>query len=271
MSESHHSDSPKSVHPKRSPAFVVAALSTMASLLSLILWSTQDACFRTAAWMANVNVGLTPFHPDSETADELGLTDMIIDSVTQWDSLGKRILAIYALTFVAAIGTAVAATSAIRRRTRKTIATVIGIAMCWIVMFTVRSPTHQWVVERQAAELLPQFESAAADLTANWPTKRMVIGSGVEVIVDPERYPDVLVVTNATGYSVTNGFGHTIDRSKHGVIRFSLSPAYEYNIEFHPNQSKPRAFVTGFGNPSGNVASYTVLKPHWYLVCYGGS
>ena len=250
---------------------VFAVSLAFASIAALFVWSATDASFRMASWKAKVWLGITPIRAaDPQAAEALGLIDAMrrID----WDGQGKRVVGLCVLHAIGLASTAgLVLLTLVRPTSRSTIGCAIAIA-AWAALFSTRQAVDDWLLRREVNAILPRFEAAAAELENQWPDEPGIIPPGMRFFVSAERYPDILLLQmRREPYPFHEDFGPTITRGQQGIIRFDLMATWDSCVEFHPNGTRPSAYISGFGNPSPPVESAIRLKEHWFLVRYVGS
>jgi hypothetical protein len=243
-------------------AAAVAAL----ALSALFVWPTVDASYRFARYVAKVDLRLERITAADPAADSAGITDTMMSRANRWGQLGSRVELLYLLYSVAFAATVVMLIYCVRAKSIGRFTALLGIVVCWLVLFSSHSQVEHWSARQQASRILPQIETAAAALTAHWPTKNGHVAPDLDVLVDTHR--NVLIVVGRKSYPIREDFGYLIERSANGTLRFSLSGAFDCNVEFHPTGSRPGAYVNGYGNPL-EATEITRLKEHWYLVRYG--
>lgn len=250
---------------------VATATTAMLCIAALTLWSAIDASFGMATWKAKVRLGIERIESTNpEMAKHLGIVDAM--KAIKWDSLGKRVVVLYAL-----YGIGIASSVALGVLATKHVSLKRTIAFCcvlviWVGLLTTRTAVDEWRTRRQVASILPRFEQAAAALSEEWPTQSGVVPPGIKFLVSTERYPDVLIVRgNREPYPFHEDFGLRITRGPEGIIRFDLAGTADACVEYHPNGTLPSVYTSGFGSPSPPVASASKLKNDWYLVRYSGS
>jgi hypothetical protein len=255
--------------PGSTVGFWAAAAVATAALSALFVWPIADASYRYARWLAEIDLGLQRITPADPVVDQIGITSTMLNVANQWDQLGPRVALLFVIYSAACTALIVMVVFAARGRSKNRVSAVIGIVLCGIIVWNTRSKVEHWSDQRRASCLLPQAETAAAALLEHWPTKRSLVRPDLKVIVDPTRHPNDLVVLGRKSYPIAEDFGYLIERSPDGAIRFSLSGAYDCDLEYHPAGSQPGPYVNGFGNPSGPPSEVVPLKEHWYFVRYG--
>ena len=249
--------------------FWVAAAVAAAVLLVLFAWPIADASYRYASWLAKADLGLERVTPADPVVDKLGITARMLKVANLWDRLGCRVTLLYVLYSAACAATVATVVFAAWHKSKIRIAAVIGVVLCWIALFGTRSWVEDWSDRRRASNLLPQAETAAAALAKHWPTKSGLVPPDLKVALEATRHPNDLVVLGRKSYPMVEDFGYLIERSPDGAIRFSLSGAYDCQLEYHPDGAQPGPYVNGFGNRSGPPGEIVPVKAHWYFVRYG--
>lgn len=271
MNQIQQSEPPRSVLRRSSFWTAVAAVISLSCIAALLLWSATDASFTLAAWKARVVLRIEHVRAnDPEAADALGMIDAIRS--LHWNGLGKRVVALIALCGLGVSSTLALLVLSVRHITARRALAFYGVLITWIALIATRTAVDEWRMRRQVSAILPRFEQAAIALSDEWPSRTGEIPPGIRVMVSPERYPDVLVVRGKRDpYPFHEDFGLMITRGRDGIIRFDLAGAYDSAVEYHPNGTRPAAYISGYGYPSPPVASISELKDRWYLVRYGGS
>ncbi len=237
----------------------------------LFVWSANDASFGIATWKAKVCLRVQSIpSKDPEMVEAIGIMDAMRS--IHWDRLGKRVIVLYLLYAVGIASTVALTLLTIQRFTAKRLIICVSILGAWSALVATRTTVDDWRARRQVASILTRFEQAASALSDKWPTESGEIPPGIRFYVLPEKYPDVLTLRRRPQpYPLQEDFGLMINRGHDGVIHFDLAAAFDSCIEYHPNDTQPSAYTSGFGYSSPPVASVTKLKEKWYLVRYSGS
>ncbi|QDT65389.1 hypothetical protein [Calycomorphotria hydatis] len=249
--------------------FIVASLFSTAIMLSIAIWAASDASFRMTIWKVRVVLCLEHVQSnDPEIASELGITDSI--QSLSWDSLGFRVIGICLLFFLGSIFTAACLSLSISRVSQLKVVGCCLIIISWITLYASVDTIQDWRARRHAMKLLPDLKLAATNLQKQWPSKPGTLPPNITFYVSPETYPQTLLVSGRkVSHPVSEELGNEISQGDDGIIRFDLAAEYDSTIEFHPNGSIPKQYVSGFGYPSPPVTSFTKLKENWFLVRYG--
>ncbi|MEW4491104.1 hypothetical protein AB1L42_23715, partial [Thalassoglobus sp. JC818] len=106
------------------------------------------------------------------------------------------------------------------------------------------------------------------ELSLEWPDRPTELAGGRVFFPSPE-HPDVLVSLDYTRYPQREVVGILVERGENGIIRFDLVPSTELSLEYHPDGTRPKKFISGFGYESPPVEWVCQLDGAWYLVDYG--
>lgn len=243
--------------------FVIAVI----CLFGLAGWAATDASFRLAVWKARVTLDLETITSNDPQSDFLGIEEAM--RRIEWDSLGKRAIAVCAVVGAELIAMAAACCLAVRRPTVRSIAGCVTLIAGWVGLYITLDMIQDWRAQRQISALLPKFEQAATALHAQWPTQSGEFPPGMPFYVSAEKYPDVILLRGRkSSHPFREDFGRTISRGDNSIIRFDLMAAYDSCVEYHPQGTSPAAYKSGLGYPSPPVASVIPLKEKWYLVRY---
>lgn len=248
---------------RNSTVVAIVALST------LFVWPIFDASYRYVSWLVRVNVGLERVTAADPAVDAAGITAWMLSIANEWGRLGLRVKLLYLLYTAAFVASIAVIVQARRKKSAVRFVIAVGLLCCWLGLFGSRSTIEHWSIRQQALSVLPKIETTATALIENWPAKSTRIPPDVDVVVSAERYPNTLIVTGRRSYPIREDFGHTIERSPVGAIRFALRGAYDCTLEYHPADSQPATYTSEFGSPSPKIVSAIQLKKHWYLVRYG--
>lgn len=251
---------------------ILMAATALLCVATLFAWSVTDAEFRRGVYKAKHGFGIEHF-PSSDTA--WGPIGAIMDGYLarfghwEWSPLGQR-----AAVFSCLMGLGLTCTLALVLLTIFRFTTLRAFAACvilvaWGAFYATRPLVDEWRIERQVRALLPQLEQAGEDLDREWPQASGVVRPGIRFIVVPGRFPDVLALRDRPKYPAAENVGLHITRGADRVIRFSLSGAYEHNVEYHPGGTTPSGHRSTFGLSSVTPIEMTRLKENWYLVRYG--
>jgi hypothetical protein len=253
-------------------AIVAAAL----SIAAFVVWPMVDASYVYGRYIAQVDLGLKTVN-SAAAAEAIGLTRTIVDIANGWDALGPRIILFLSLCAMGIVATAWSAIACVRSSSVRRLVAVVAVCCAWVALIACDTSIQRWSVRRHATGLLSKVETAAVALQSHWPaptnhssTKIAAVVPDLEVVVS-DGLPNTLVVTGRKSYPIREDFGMLIDRSDDGAIRFALSGAAGWNLEWHPAGSEPKTYLDGFGNESAPIAEWTRLKEHWYLVRYKDS
>jgi hypothetical protein len=249
--------------------FWAAAVVAAASLGVLFAWPMVDASYRYAKHLAAVDIGWNTITPTDPVVDQLGITATMLNAANQPNQLGRRVVLLYVLSGAACVATVAMVVFAVRYKSPSRVAAMAVVLLCGTVFWGTRTRVEHWSDRRRAANLLPQAETVAVALAKHWPTKSGPVPPDLNVAVDATRHPNILVAMGRKSYSLDEDLGYLIERSPAGTIRFSLSGAYDCQLEYHPNGSEPGPYVNDFHNPSGPPSEIVPLREHWYFVHYG--
>ena len=225
---------------------------------------------RLTVFVVRYSVGLQQLYPDP-SAVAYGLWDMMWDGVRSWDSLGPCLLLFALLTITAAIGSLLMLLQFLRRATIRRMLLIVLVMCAWLSLFASYHQLNEWAVLRRANSALPRFELAANSLSDQWPTENGTLPEAGTFYAYPDKHPNLLLLHGRKGYPIREDFGHIIERSELGAIRFDLSGATDCQIEFHPDRSKPNSYSTKLSGSTMTLSEAFQLNEHWYLVRYGGS
>jgi hypothetical protein len=196
---------------------------------------------------------------------------MMWDRVRSWDSLGSRLLLFAVLAVTAVAASLLTLLHFVRRATIRRMLLIVLVMCAWLSLWVSYRQLNEWAVLRRAKSALPRFELAAHSLSRHWPTEHGTLPEAGDFYAYPDKRPDLLALNGRKGYPIREDFGHIVERSELGAIRFDLSGATDCRIEFHPEGSKPTSYSTRLSGSTMRLGEAIQLKEHWYLVRYGGS
>lgn len=240
-------------------------------MITLLVWSANDASFRPALLQWEVSLGLKRMLlAGPKLGGDLGLNDPLRS--IHWDGLGKRVIALHVLVWTGVAATALLAVLAFwpKKSSRRTLA-AIGLVVGWGLLCGTQTRVDDWRARRQLAAIFPRIEEAGLALSQKWPTETTRITREIAVFVDASYPPNLLFVLGQEEYPFQESLGLLIRRWKNGAINFELSARTELCVEYHPQGTLPAMQKDGgFGFPTPPVAAYYRIKENWYLVRYGG-
>lgn len=252
------------------PNFAFCCSTTLLVCIAYLGWIIIDAQYPMTIFVVRYSVGLQQLDPDPAVV-AYGFWDMMWHGVRSWDSLGPRLLLFALLAITVAASSLLMLLQFLRRATIRRMMLIV-LAMCaWLSLWASYRQLNEWAVLRRATSALPRFELAADSLSPHWPTENCTLPEAGDFYAYSDERPNLLALPGRKGYPIREDFGHIIERSDLGAIRFDLCGATDCQIEFHPDGSKPTSYSTRLSGSKMTLVEAIQLKEHWYLVRYGGS
>lgn len=248
------------------PSFFVACLVTVSTWLAFLFWIVVDAQYGQTLFVVRHLTGIASVERDPSYVP-LQLWDMMWDGVRGWDALGPRLLLFGSLAALAVVSAVVALAQFFRQLTLRRMFMLVFMIAAWLSIWTGYGQVNEWSVVRRANSELPRFASVAERLIDQWPTANGTMLETGEYYAQPIERPDHLWLRGG-GYAIREGFGHEIERSNAGAIRFTLNGATGYQIEFHPTGSVPSSYTTSNEAPLQMRDAIPLDIDGWFLVRY---
>ena len=235
-------------------------------LLAFLCWIVIDAQFGMTLFVMRHQSGIESVPYDSAKVP-IQLWDMMWNGLNAWDALGPRLFLFRTLSFLLVASFSLMIVDFARRATIRRMLVFVFSISAWLAIWTCYTDISSWSVLRRANRELPRFESLAQTLLQQWPTKNGTHAETGDYYVSSKN-PNVLMLPGR-GYPVHEDFGHEIERSTSGQLRFALSGAADYKIEYHPLGFKPSSYKSIYGNTLSLQKSEPLQSANWFLVRYG--
>ncbi len=261
-----------SVWPRwlRLPSFAFWCSKALLVCIAYLGWIIIDAQFPMTVFVVRHSVGLQQLDPDTSVV-AYGLWGMMWDGVRSWDSLGPRLLLFVILAITAVTDSLLMLLQFLRRATIRRMLLIVLVICAWLSLLMSYRQVNEWAVLRRAKSALSRFELAANPLSQHWPTENGILPEAGRFYTYSDKHPDLLLLHGRKNYPIREDFGHIIEQSEQGAIRFDLSGATDCQIEFHPDGSTPASYSTKLSRSTMTPSEVIKLKENWYLVRYGGS
>lgn len=233
---------------------------SLTSALVVTIWLSVDASVSQAIVVMQEMCGVSTLASNAFNID-------IIRPLLQWNLLGARLAGLVILFTVCIVSIGLVFLTVALRPTPYRLVTCAITVVMWVCLLISLDTIEWWRLKRQVKHLLPEFVNAGEKLTYQWPTTPGEIVPGIEFTVSA-THPNVLMVRTPPSFPSHVTFGHLVQRSSRGVLRFGLAGAPDSNVEYHPEGTAPGPFVSEYGYASPQCTLSTELADHWFLVKY---
>lgn len=234
---------------------------TLVVLASYLLWMHLDAQYSVVLHLAKWQLGLLAYENNPSV-------DFVMKLTRARDSLGPRLVLFGALALIATLAAIGAMLHFARHGTIRRMLAIVCVASIWLAFWSSFDRLHECAVVRHARRELPRFRAVAVELSHHWPTEHGTLDDAGKFYAYPDEHPDLLALYQRRGYPRRLGFGHLIERSDEGALRFTVNGPSEYQIEFHPGGSEPKSYTNGLESPLTMRAAIPLGEDGWWLVRY---